>query len=160
MRETLLYTTKCVKVYCTWGPCRGHRGHNNKDLSVLIDSHGYFQILKMLALWKIKWIYNIRYQNHVHKLQNVPNSEKWRVGWKKKLCWLSFWALILRWLTLKSYGCPLIIKRDGLLVSACETLVSCPAGFTCTHKCFHFKDTQDSPPACASRSATRLRNSH
>lgn len=58
---------------------------------------------------------------------------------EKKLCWLSFWALILRWVTLKTYGHPLIIKRDGLLVSACETLASCPAGFTRRHKCFTSK---------------------
>lgn len=57
----------------------------------------------------------------------------------KKSCWLRFWALILRWVTLKTYGFPLIIKRDGLLVSAWERLASCPAGFTHRPKCFTSK---------------------
>lgn len=57
----------------------------------------------------------------------------------EKSCWLRFWALILRWVTLKTYGFPLIIKRDGLLVSAWERLASCPAGFTCRPKCFTSK---------------------
>lgn len=39
----------------------------------------------------------------------------------------------------KPYGFPLIIKRDGLLVSPCERLASCPAGFTCSPKCFTSK---------------------
>lgn len=72
-------------------------------------------------------------------LQGFANSKKWRGRWKEKSCWLRFWALILRWVTLKTCGCPLIIKRDGLLVSACERLASCPAGFTCRPKYFTSK---------------------
>lgn len=57
----------------------------------------------------------------------------------KKSCWLRFWALILRWVMLKTRGFPLIIKRDKLLVSAWERLASCPAGFTHRPNCFTSK---------------------
>lgn len=36
-------------------------------------------------------------------------------------------------------GFSLIINRDGLLVCPCERLASCPAGFTCSPKCFTSK---------------------